>query len=504
MRTRNAIYNNISSAVLQFTILFFGLIIPRIMISTYGSEINGLVSSTKQMVSYLKFLELGITAALVYSLYEPLAKNDYELVNPLITRAKKEYEKISLGYFVGLVLLSLVYPLILKEELGYTFLVLVVFFVGLYGAFDFYTISKYRVLLDGDQKTYILNIITTITTIIQNIASLVLLKTNQSVLLVVFIPIIFFPIRSLFLNYYVKRKYKFIDYNSKPSNLKIESRKDAFISGLSDSLNLTLPIVFVSFLISLEMASVFSVYSMVFLGLSSIVGVFNSGLRSVFGNVYAKGEIETFKRSNNYFEFMLYGLLAVLYSTALATIIPFVKIYVTNSDVKYDYPIIGILFTLWSVLHNTRVPNQTVIDATGKWKLSTRVNLIQTFLLIISVILFGYLFGINGILIGMIISSSYKTIMLMNISNKKIMNIKNIISFRRFFRIFAIIAIVNVPLFIGFVKFEVTNFIGWFIQTLLWFVWSLIITVLINLIFDKDTFTKVFRRFILKNKHKNK
>lgn len=93
MRTKNAIYNNLSSALLQTTILVFGLIIPRLMISSYGSEINGLISSTKQMVSYLKYLELGITASLVFLLYEPLSKSVYSIVNPLLTRAKKEYEK---------------------------------------------------------------------------------------------------------------------------------------------------------------------------------------------------------------------------------------------------------------------------------------------------------------------------------------------------------------------------------------------------------------------------
>lgn len=496
MRTKNAIYNNLSSALLQTTILVFGLIIPRLMISSYGSEINGLISSTKQMVSYLKYLELGITASLVFLLYEPLSKSVYSIVNPLLTRAKKDYEKISVVYFISLILLSLIYPLILTETLGYGFVALIVGLVGLYGVLDFYTISKYRVLLDGDQKTYILNIVTTFTTILQNIASLVLILTNQSVILIVFIPILFFPIRSLLLRLYVKSKYPRVDYHSKPSSVKLESRKDAFISGLSDSLNLSLPIVIVSLVISLEIASVFSVYSMVFLGLSSIVGVFNSGLRSVFGNVYARNEKEIFIRSNDYFEFLLYSLLAVLYSTAFSLIIPFIKVYITDGDISYIYPSIGFLFTIWSILHNSRVPNQTMIDATGNWKLITKTNVIQIIILSFGTLILGYFYGINGILLGMIIASLYKTLVLMYVSNKKILNINSKTSILRFIRIFLIIFLSNIPFIFNFIYIEVSNFIEWGIVAVAVVIWSLVITLSINLIFDRKTIKGIINRYI--------
>src|SRR5690554_3565924 len=132
MRTKKAVFNNLSAASLQMINLLFGLIIPRLMIKAYGSELNGLLSSSKQMVSYLRYLELGITTALIYTLYSPLAKNDYDELNPLVTRSKKEYEKISLWYTVAVVLLSIIYPLMLKENIGYGTVLIIVFFVGIY------------------------------------------------------------------------------------------------------------------------------------------------------------------------------------------------------------------------------------------------------------------------------------------------------------------------------------------------------------------------------------
>src|SRR5690554_2699969 len=202
MRTKKSIYNNLAAAILQITILIFGLITPRLMISTYGSELNGLVSSTKQMVSYLRYLELGISAALVYTLYKPLANKNYSLINPLVTRAKKEYEKISLGYFIGAILLSFIYPLMLSEEIGYGYVIIMVFIIGIYGALDFYTLSKYRVLLQADQRNYVVDLITTVTIIFQNVTSIILIIFNQSIFIVVFVPVIFLPVRSVLLNKY--------------------------------------------------------------------------------------------------------------------------------------------------------------------------------------------------------------------------------------------------------------------------------------------------------------
>ena len=93
MRTKKALYNNMSAALAKITSLVFGLIIPRLMIKYYGSELNGLLSSSKQIISYLNYLELGITTALIYTLYAPLASQNYKEINSLVKEAKESMKK---------------------------------------------------------------------------------------------------------------------------------------------------------------------------------------------------------------------------------------------------------------------------------------------------------------------------------------------------------------------------------------------------------------------------
>lgn len=497
MRTKKAIYNNIAAALLQTTILIFGLITPKLMIEGYGSTLNGLVSSTKQLVSYLKYIELGISAALVYTLYEPIAYKDFDTINPLVKRAKKEYEKISLIYIVGVLILSALYPVFFIEDIGYLHTFVIVFLIGLYGAVDFYTLSKYRVLLEADQKAYVLNLLTIVTTVMQNIISIVLILFNQPIIIVLIIPTIFLIFRSIALKIYLNIKYPQIDYKVKPSQNKLESRKDAFINVLSNTINLSLPIVIVSITVSLEMASVFSIYSMVYLGIAGIIGVFSNGMTSAFGNIIAKNEFDIFVKINNYFEFLLFGFLTILYSSALALITPFIKVYTQNiTDFEYVYPIIGILFTVWSIIHNSRLPNQTIINATGKWNLITKNNIIQIVILFFGMLLLGFLFGVNGILIGMIISSLYKTFVLMNVANKKILKTNNKVSIKRFIRIFVVILIVNIPIIIGLINIEPSNFNEWILIAIPIIIWSSLMTLLANLIFDFSTIKMLYNRYV--------
>src|SRR5690554_1303219 len=500
MRTKKAVFNNLSAASLQMINLIFGLIIPRLMIQTYGSELNGLLSSSKQMVSYLRYLEMGITTALIYTLYSPLAKSDFEEINPLVTRSKNEYDKISFWYTIAVVILSIVYPIMLKEDIGYGTVFIIVLFVGLYGALDFLTLAKHRVLLMADQRYYVITLSTIFTIIFQNITLIGLIYFEQSIILIAFAPIIFLPLRSWFLNYYIKKHYSLIDYKVEPSKIKLESRKDAFISGLANTLSVSLPIVIVSLVVSLVMASVFSVYSLVFLGISNIIGIFTSGMSTTFGNMFAKNQKSIIKKGNNYYEFLIYILITILYASTLALIIPFINVYMGDvADINYVYPSIGILFTLWGVIHGTVIPNQTIINASGKWKLSTKTNIIQIIILIIFTFVLGYFWDVNGILIGMILSSTVRTLSLMHISNKKILDIGSSKNILRIIRSIIIIFIINVPLYYKFSMSSIDSFSKWIIYAVIITFISSVVTIIINLLLDWKTVKELLNRYIRKN-----
>ena len=68
-RTQKFVYNSMSTAIMQIFTMVVGFIIPKVMLNSYGSEINGLVSSISQFIAYFNLVEAGLAGAAIYSLY---------------------------------------------------------------------------------------------------------------------------------------------------------------------------------------------------------------------------------------------------------------------------------------------------------------------------------------------------------------------------------------------------------------------------------------------------
>ena len=67
---RNKIVKNvIASVMLNIVNIISGLIIPRIILSYFGSEVNGLINSIIQFLNYIQLLEGGLTAVIMSALY---------------------------------------------------------------------------------------------------------------------------------------------------------------------------------------------------------------------------------------------------------------------------------------------------------------------------------------------------------------------------------------------------------------------------------------------------
>ena len=182
-----------------------GFITPRIMLKYYGSEINGLVSSINQFITYFNLVEAGLSSAAIYALYKPLAENDHKAINGVVTAAKKFYTQS--GYiFVSLTIgLAVLYPWYVKSEaispLNISLLVLI---LGVNGALEFFTLSKYRVLLSADQKTYVISLASIIHVTVNTLIIVILAKLRVNIVILRFVALLSIFLRSLILMIYVK------------------------------------------------------------------------------------------------------------------------------------------------------------------------------------------------------------------------------------------------------------------------------------------------------------
>ena len=105
-----------------------GIILPRLILLSFGSEVNGLLSTATQIFVYIGLLEAGIGNASLNALYKPISNSDRNQISDIVSATQKYYRKITNYYFLCVIVLSVGFPFRIKSDLSYTTIALVVFF----------------------------------------------------------------------------------------------------------------------------------------------------------------------------------------------------------------------------------------------------------------------------------------------------------------------------------------------------------------------------------------
>ena len=89
MRSKKAIKNLISSIILQLVTFICGLIVPRLILTNFGSDVNGLINSITQFLAYISLLESGFGPVVKSILYKPIANKDKKQIESILKASEK-------------------------------------------------------------------------------------------------------------------------------------------------------------------------------------------------------------------------------------------------------------------------------------------------------------------------------------------------------------------------------------------------------------------------------
>ena len=84
-RAKKSIKNAVVSTVYYLAILGLSFFSRRIFFDYLGSEILGLNTTAKDLLSLLNITELGIGGAIAFLLYKPLHEKDHDKVREIVT-----------------------------------------------------------------------------------------------------------------------------------------------------------------------------------------------------------------------------------------------------------------------------------------------------------------------------------------------------------------------------------------------------------------------------------
>lgn len=496
-RTKSFMQNAFWSLVLQVVTIIVGLITPRMIIHTYGSAANGLVSSLTQFVSYFSLVEAGVSAAAIYMLYKPLADSDEIKISGILQAAKWFYYKAGWAFLLLIAVLAAVYPLLVDcGNFGHIQVAVLVFALGFSGVVDFFTLAKYRVLLTASQNNWVIQIASIVYKILYCVCIVVMVSIRLPLEIVYLSAILPVLVRSAILTLYTKRHFPNYFEKNGSAHIKIEQSWDAFYLQLLGVVQNGVPLLIATFLLQdLRIVSVMSVYLMIanaVQGLGSSVG---TGTQATFGSVIAKGEVTTLKRAYREFEALSYTLTAAMCATALATIDPFVSLYSQGADYSYVQPVLGLLVVVNVFLYHLKTPQGLLVISAGKYRETRVQTTVQTVVLLVGAIVFGMLWGAPGILVGSCLSNLYRDIDLMFFIPKKVVHTRVIETARCMAASVIQFAISVLPfvLMSNFINVSVDSWVCWLLLFVISIAWSAVCSVIRCLVFEREQATAVLK-----------
>lgn len=466
------------------------------MLSYYGSEINGLVSSILQFINYFTIVEAGLSGAAIFSLYKPLAENNYDEINGVVSSAKRYYYQAGGIFTSAVIVLSFVYPIIVHtQSLGTSSMRFLVVMLGAKGFLDFFSLAKYRALLTADQKIFVISISSSIYTILNTILISLFAINSLPITWVYFFSLLPLLVRTFILSFYVKRHYPYIDYSASPNNGALKARWDALFQQFVGMAQNSAPPIIATIFLSLKEVSIYAIYNMVISGLNGVLTIFTTNLSPSFGNVIAKNQSETLKKSYHEFEFIYLQLIAIAYSVAYTLIIPFITLYTKGvNDTEYNVPIIATLMVLNGFLYSLKTPQGMIIIAAGHYKETRWRSLLQALILIIGGIILVRPFGLSGIIMGAILSNIYRGIDMFFYVPKRITKLSPFYTLKNYLlQSITIIGTVSVG---HLISRNVTSWGKWIFIAIVCTVVSISILLCVSMFFNKTVFHSLKNRLI--------
>jgi len=506
-RTGRFVKNTLSTAVYQMTAMVMGFITPRLMILYYGSEVNGLIVSVTEFLTYFKMVEAGLAAAAYVALYEPLAKKDYPAISGVVSAARQFYNT-SGWLFMGITLaFSIIYPIFVPVmdvnglQMSNLSVMLLIIAMGVSGTLEFFTMSRCRVLLTADQHTYVVSLASMASLLLSTTLLVVLPFMGMDVIIVRLAASLTILLRAVLLNRYVAKHYPQVDVHAKPNKGALAKRWDALYVELTKVFQQGAGVI-LGTVITREpgVLSVYGVYHMVTVGLWGVLKMATTGIYSIFGNLLVSGDKAKFQKAYSDFECLYHMAVTILFGVAAVLIVPFVNLYTHGiNDANYNVPVLGLLIIFEALTTHSKIPFELMISASGKFREVKKDNLIQVGVSIVAGTVLGLIgltinaeWSLCGIVLGVSFGNLAYSLLQLRFVPRHITELDWKPSLYRIIRTFVTVAVIAAPCLI--LIDPPRRFFTWAMYAFMLVIYATIMTFVSAWLFDKKALKSLFGR----------
>lgn len=395
---------------MRFSMFFFTLFLilqfisRKLFLDNLGDEFMGLSGTLRSFLGFLNIAELGIGAAVGFSLYKPIFNQEHGRINELISLFGHLYKKIGAFILAGGVLISLFFPLIFKSIDASFLVIYYAYYTFLFGMCLTFFFNYHIILLQADQKDYIVTSYSQSITLVKIILQCVIVFYWQSVYGWITLELIFYIVNSYVLRLKVKQIYPWLVINQSTTNSIIEANpgiikkvKQMSFHKLGNFVSSGTDQILIFAFISIETVAFFGNYELIFGRLLQLFNTAFAGTAAGIGNLVAENNKINIDRvfwEMMALRFYICGVsIMVLYYVTE----PFIILWLGDKYILDKWVLL--LFLLNMFILQIRVPVDHFKDAYGLFQ-DIWAPVVQSIInLGMSIILLQY-FGLAGVLMG--------------------------------------------------------------------------------------------------------
>lgn len=489
-RIVNASRNIVFGIMLKAYQILLPFVIRTVMIYYLGMEYVGLNSLFTSVLSVLNLAELGVGSAMVFSMYEPIAKNDTNTICALMKLYKLYYRIIGLVIFVGGLIILPFIPKLIKGSVPGNMNVYILYLLNLGSTVFSYWLFAYKnSLLMAYQRSDIISKIQIFSSSIQYVTQILAIIFIKSYYVFLAITLFIQILNNIITASVSDKMYPDMQPHGildkvviKQTNQRV---KDLFTAKVGGVVVNSADSIVISAVLGLTSLAIYQNY---FYIISAVIGfstVIYKAVTASIGNSIVTENIE--KNYDDFqtitlFCFLIFGICA---SCFLCLFQPFMKLWAGETNLLSF--IMVILFTIYFYVYELMNLFSLFKDAAGIWHEDRFRPLLEAVCNLSLNLVLVHIMGLYGILLSTIISMAFLSLPWLYRNLFKYVFRKSSVEYTKMvFTSFFIVAM------IGFIDYIVCSFIP--DQGIIVFVIKMVVCINITLIMHLVMFSR-FKRF---------
>lgn len=500
---KKLLQNSMMSLLQQIVTLVYGLLIPRLILEKYGSDVNGTIASITQFISITSLIQGGFSNATRVAYYAPVAKKDNYLMSVVNKTSLSLFRKFGIVLMNYVIVLGIVYPRLVKIPFSYTQGFILIIVLALNAFFECFFGLSNTLLLFADQKGYINTFLIIVCTIVNGFATAILISLNLSITVVKLVASLIFIFRPIFIYFYVKKHYD-LNPNVEENKEILSQSKDAFATSVAFYVHKSTDNIVITAILDVVWVSIYSVHRYVVGNISSLVSAILGNTEVVFGQLIALEDEKKLKHEIPIYDLMIKLLSTIVFFTCAACMNQFVAFYTKNvRDTDYYQPVFAFLMCAAEYIYCTSLTYNNMIMAAGHIKQTKWISIVEAIINIVLSVILVFRYGIVGVAVGTLVAFIFNTIANYIYMKRNLLDFDTVFVIKEYLvnTVFGTLAI----FVIDALNIVASNsFIGFMITALVAFIIVIIVVGLANYIFFnremKPLIEKAKRKILEKSK----